>query len=97
VVLLEKTPESNESLDESSEKNFDLCRQLLSFDLTSRDDAVDILGVSGSIRRLTRRSGDVGLFGGDVTFGGLSDSLEMTECDTVGGFTKLFLLRRLCL
>ena len=88
VVLLEKTPESSESREESSAKNLDLCRQLLSTDLTSRiddDDADDdVFGVSGNMRRLTRSIGDVGLFGGDATFGGLSDSLEMTDCDAGG-------------
>ena len=89
VVLREKTPESRESRDDSSAKNLDLCRQLLSTDLTSRIDEADIaddavFGVSGNIRRLTRSSGDVGLFGGDAMFGGLSDSLEMTDCDAGG-------------
>jgi hypothetical protein len=58
VVLRENTPESRESLEDNSAKNFDLCRQLLS-DLRSRFD--ETFGVSGNIRRLTRKSGDVGL------------------------------------
>ncbi len=58
VVLRENTPESKESLEDNSAKNFDLCRQLLS-DLRSRFD--ETFGVSGNIRRLTRKSGDVGL------------------------------------
>ena len=59
VVLRENTPESRESLEDNSAKNFDLCRQLLS-DFRSRlfDET---FGVSGNIRRLTRSRGDVGL------------------------------------
>lgn len=83
VVLREKTPESNESLDDNSAKNFDLCRQLLSTDFTSRlfDET---FGVSGSIRRLTRGRGEVGLFVGEGTFGGLSDSFDRIDCDAGG-------------
>jgi hypothetical protein len=50
--------------------------------LTSRID--EVFGVSGSSRRLTRSRGDVGLLGGDGTFGGLSDSLESIDCDAGG-------------
>ena len=78
VVLLEKNPESKESLEDNSAKNFDLCRQFFSL-LTSRFDAV--FGVSGNMRRLTRSNGLVGLFGGDETVGGLSDSLDRIDCD----------------
>ena len=83
VVLREKTPESNESLEDNSAKNFDLCRQLLSAVFGSRlfDET---FGVSGSIRRLTRGRGDVGLLVGECSFGGLSDSFDKTDCDAGG-------------
>jgi hypothetical protein len=77
-VLRENTPESRESLEDNSAKNFDLCRQLLSV-FRSRFD--ETFGVSGNIRRLTRSRGDVGLFGGEGTVGGLSDSLDGIDCD----------------